>query len=249
MVDFLNVVRPNLKQNAIRKESSSSPTIVTGSVLDSYRYCSSLCKDNNEIKEQLITLSRKNETANDIKSKLTPTFNKGHLINDILALSSDPNRSRKFVACVNAVENARQMQIKEAIKHISKSFGIDTNKINGKKKAISFLRILLSKYNEYKDCDGIALLQIIKNDLHQKISDVKSGRPKALFSDNNYIDFAREVKYENEVSIDMTIHKAKGLEFNNVFVVFENEPTAIEFLLCIDLEQDTPKPKNTEYIM
>lgn len=237
VVDFLNVIRPNLKQNAIREESSSIPMIIVGAVLDSYTYCSNVLRDSKGIEEPLITLSWKNETANDIKSKLTPTFTKGHLIKDVLALN-DSERSRKFVACVNAVENARQKQMKDAIKYISKGFDINIKTLKGKNEAVSFLRILCSKYDDCRNDDGKALLRVIKSDLKQNISEAKRGKPNELFS-NPYINFAREVKYDDEQATDMTIHKAKGLEFNNVLVVFEKENDAVNFLLSNDLEQDT----------
>lgn len=237
IVDFLNIIRPNLKQETIRKEHFSTPMIVVGSVLDAYNKCICMCKDKDVKTESIVTLSRKNETANDIRSQLTPTFQKGHLMDDILALS-DSDRSRKFVACLNAVENARQMLMKDALKDIAKGFGFDIKKMGGKKKAMSFLRILCSKYGIYSKSDGNALLQVIKTYLHQNISAAMRGKPKELFS-NLYADFAREVKYLDDTSNDMTIHKAKGLGFKNVFVVFEDEQTAVDFLMCNDLEQDT----------
>lgn len=53
-----------------------------------------------------------------------------------------------------------------------------------------------------------------------------------------YSEFAKEVRHKDDNSTDMTIHKAKGLEFKNVMVVFGDEQTAVDFLLCNDLEQD-----------
>lgn len=237
VIDFLNVIRPILKQNAIRNEHSSTPMLVVGPVLHAYNNCKSVCKDGNGNDERLVTLSRTNETANDIRSQLTPSFQKSHLIDDVLALS-DTDRSKKFVACLNAVENARQMLMKDALKDIAKGFGLDMKKTNGKKIAVSYLRTLCSKYDEYSKGNGTYLLKVIKQDLHQKISEAKRGKPQEIFS-HLYTDFAREVKYQDDQSDDMTVHKAKGLGFNNVFVVFENEKTAVDFLLCKDLEKDT----------
>lgn len=231
IVDFLNIIRPKLHQEAIRKEQSIKPLIVIGPALDAYSSCKRCCQN-----ESLVTLCRKNETTYDIRSKILPKFQTDHLLDDILSLGD--SRSRMFVACINAVENAKQMLMKDAVKEIAKAFGYDIQKMTDKKNAVAILRILLEKYCEYKSGDGKVLLHIIKNDMHQNIAEVRCGMPQKLFS-HSYSEFAREVRYKDDNSTDMTIHKAKGLQFKNVMVVFEDEQTAVDFLLSNDLDQDT----------
>ena len=231
IVDFLNIIRPNLQQNAIRKEHSIKPQIVIGSVLDACSY-GKQCSQN----ESMVTLSRQNETANDLRSQRLPDFKTNHLIDEIQSLGD--SRSRMFIACVNAVENARQMLMKDALKDIAKAFGLNIKKMKGKKEAVIYLRTLLKEYNEYKIGDGIKLLHVIKKDLHQNISEVRSGKPQKLYS-HAYSEFAKEVRYKDDNSTDMTIHKAKGLEFKNVIVVFGDEQTAVDFLLSNDLDLDS----------
>lgn len=101
-----------------------------------------------------------------------------------------------------------------------------------------FLRTLLEEYNEFKSGDGIKLLDVVKNKLHQNIAEVRSGKPKELYS-HSYSEFAKEVRCKDNSSTDMTIHKAKGLEFKNVIVVFGDEQTAVDFLLSNDLDLDS----------
>ena len=231
IVDFLNIIRPNLQQNSIRKEHSIKPQIVIGSVIDACSYSKQCSKD-----ESIVTLSRQNETANDLRSQHMPNFKTTHLIDDIQSLGDF--RSRMFIACINAIENARQMLMKDALKEIAKGFGLDMKKIKNKKKAVMFLRTLLEEYNEFKSGDGIKLLDVVKNKLHQNIAEVRSGKPKELYS-HSYSEFAKEVRYKDNSSTDMTIHKAKGLEFKNVIVVFGDEQAAVDFLLSNDLDLDS----------
>lgn len=185
----------------------------------------------------LYTLSRNNLIANDMKAKLGVTFTKTKLLDDLLGLS-DYKRSRKFVACINAVENARLIIMKEAIKELSKAFGLNLKVISDKKKVVRFLNILCSHYEDYSKSDGKALLTLIISKLDNSISKVKSGKPKELFS-HPYTEYSREIKFKDDFSTDITIHKAKGLEFGNVFVVMEDEQTAVDFLMSNDLDLNT----------
>ena len=237
VVDFLNVIRTDIVQRSVRNVHSMKPMIVVGDAIENYNRCKASFVDDNGNAEMLYTLSRNNLIANDMKAKLGASFTKTKLLDDLLELS-DYKRSRKFVACINAVENARLIIMNEAIKELSKAFGLNLKVISDKKKVVRFLNILCSHYEDYSKSDGKALLTLIISKLDNSISKVKSGKPKELFS-HPYTEYSREIKFKDDFSTDITIHKAKGLEFRNVFVVMEDEQTAVDFLMSNDLDLNT----------
>lgn len=236
IVDFLNVLRPGLNQKNVREEDYGCPQLLIGPVIQAYNKSKSLCKDGEGKQEDIYTLSWSNQTANEMKIHVQPSFVSKNLFEQLLELSDAHERSRKFIACVKAVENARQMLMTDAVKSLSKGFSLDIRNLDDKKKAVRYLKILCSKYDDYSKGDGNQLLAIIKKSMDSRIGLVRSGKPKELFA-HPYLDFAREVNCKEDQTTNMTIHKAKGLEFDNVFVIIESEDEAVDFLINTDLQQ------------
>lgn len=239
IVKFLNKLRKDISQVAVRNEDFGAPKLIVGPTIDSYEYCFADCGD----KKELSALSWTNETVNEIKAHKVPTFKKEKL-NQQLLETSDHERSRKFLACVNAVENARRLLMDDAIKSVCKGFGLDKGLMNDRKIAIKYIRILCDKYDEYKDLKALDLLNVIISNIDSSISMVRAGIPKKLF-DHPYLDYAKEVDCDEELTDSMTIHKAKGLGFSNVFIAFPDEENALNFLINTNLE--APKDDHRVY--
>lgn len=68
------------------------------------------------------------------------------------------------------------------------------------------------------------------------LSKIRSGKPAELYS-NLYLDFAKGIRDKNEETCHLTIHKSKGLEFDNVLLVFDETKKALDFLLKTDLNK------------
>lgn len=77
------------------------------------------------------------------------------------------------------------------------------------------------------------IINSLKNKPFPKIT---KGKPAELYS-NSYLDFAKGIRDKNEESCHLTIHKSKGLEFDNVLLVFEEKEKALDFLLKTDLNK------------
>lgn len=53
-----------------------------------------------------------------------------------------------------------------------------------------------------------------------------------------YADYAKSVNYTDDNTHFITIHKSKGLGFDNVLLVFPEKEVALNFLLKTDLNQE-----------
>ena len=51
-----------------------------------------------------------------------------------------------------------------------------------------------------------------------------------------YIEYAKCVNYKDDNTQFITIHKSKGLGFDNVLLVLPEKDVAMNFLLCTDLQ-------------
>lgn len=83
----------------------------------------------------------------------------------------------------------------------------------------------------------IAFSHYVINSLRDTLlSKIRSGKPAELYS-NLYLDFAKGIRDKNEETCHLTIHKSKGLEFDNVLLVFDETKKALDFLLKTDLNK------------
>ena len=63
------------------------------------------------------------------------------------------------------------------------------------------------------------------NDLHIKITKIKGKAIKDFYLNHTYADAALGVEYGDSNDNHKTIHKSKGEEYDNVFVVLKEEKT------------------------
>ena len=99
---------------------------------------------------------------------------------------------------------------------------------------IVLLRHLLNGYKDYKDGSMMDFYNFLVNDLHVKVPQIKKKTVKDFYMNHTYADAALGVKYGDSNDKHKTIHKSKGEEFDNVFVILKDEDD-IEFLLSPDL--------------
>ena len=89
-------------------------------------------------------------------------------------------------------------------------------------------------YKDFKDGSMMDFYNFLVNDLHVKMPKIKKKTIKDFYMDHTYADAALGVKYGDSNDKHKTIHKSKGEEYDNVFVVLKEEDD-IEFLLTPDL--------------
>lgn len=130
-------------------------------------------------------------------------------------------------ALVKAVEYARMNDLRNAWHQLD---------IINRDRSITIvaLRRLLDGYNDYKDGSLMDFYNFLKNELQIKIPNIIGKTIKDFYNNHTYIDTALGVKYGDSNNKHKTIHKSKGEEYDNVFVILKEEDD-IEFLLSPDL--------------
>jgi len=148
---------------------------------------------------------------------------------------SNSDRRRIVVNVIIGIENARQLIMDEAIKYTAKGFHLNTKHINQKKKTIVNMYTLLKSYDEY--CNGTLLDFLNKlREIDESIPKVSRGGVLEAYQ-KPYSDYAKSVNYTDDNTHFITIHKSKGLGFDNVLLVFPEKEVGLGFLLNTDLTQ------------
>lgn len=218
-----------MTQNPLVKDDFGEPVVFIGEAKDNYLQAKALC-----CQEKLISLSWSNQTANSLKLNLSLSGEE-NLLNQLYDLN-DNGRSKFVYNCLIAIENAKSMLMKDAMKYIFKAFGLDKRILFDKECAFNKLLNILQKEKEYREGSLMDFYDVINSLRDTLLSKIRSGKPAELYS-NLYLDFAKGIRDKNEETCHLTIHKSKGLEFDNVLLVFDETKKALDFLLKTDLNK------------
>ncbi|BBI32921.1 UvrD-helicase domain-containing protein [Cohnella abietis] len=233
IIDILNTVRLDIKQNKYKNEEGDKPTIIVGEMLASLKKAKEMSNN-----EPVNSLSRINITSNVMKKEISGTIFNDKLIEELTAkdtpTSSNKYRSKVVAACLKATEFAREGKYKYAIKELEQISKDEHDKHKRRKVALSHICLLLSKYNEFKDQSLFDFYSVVKSNIKADISKLANGAAKTFYEGHSYQELALCVKIDEDISRHKTIHKSKGDEFNNVLVVLRDE-SDIEFLLSPNL--------------
>lgn len=230
IVEFLNKLRPEFVQRSLRKECYEKVTIVCGDNTTAYTIASSICGN-----EELFALTWKNEDANNMKLGIEASGKKEDLIGHLSEYDSNSDRRRMVVNVLTGIENARQLIMDEAVKYTAKGFRMNTKHISQKKEAIIRMHSLLKSYDEYSNGTLLDFLNKLR-EMEDSIPKVTKGKVLEAYC-KPYKDYAKSVNYTDDNTHFITIHKSKGLGFDNVLLVFPEKEVALSFLLNTDLQQ------------
>ena len=157
-----------------------------------------------------------------------------NLLNQLYDLND--KRSKFVYNCLLAIENAKSMLMKDAMKYMFKAFGLDKRILSDKECAFNKLLNILQREKDYRDGSLMNFYDVIYSLRNSSLPKITKGKPAELYS-NLYLDFAKGIRDANEESCHLTIHKSKGLEFDNVLLVFDKTDKALDFLLNTDLSK------------
>jgi len=212
IIDVLNHLRTDISQNPIRNVQGAKPIIFVGTKEAAFSYAQSICGD-----ELLVSLSRDNITVNAMKRLYDTAIPQANLL-ELLFEKDNPERVKVVVRCIEAVELAIERRFKEAIKEMEKNNSSIVDKLLRRKTSFHQLSLLLSKFEEYKNEPLFNFYELVKANVNNSIPSLTRGAIKEFYSKNSYAEVALFVRSKNDISDCKTIHKAKGDEFDNVFV-------------------------------
>jgi DNA helicase II / ATP-dependent DNA helicase PcrA len=205
---------------------------IVGKINDTYQKVKILCND-----EEINSLSRDNITSNAMKMETELGIPKKDLFPILYNTDSNSERRKLMIACIKAIELARESKFKEAIKELEEVFRDKDDKEKGKKEALKHIQALLKNYNNFKNSSLHRLYEIVKSEIKTDISNLVKGKAKEFYEHHLYQELAVCVKIVEDKSFHKTIHKAKGDEFDNVLLILKNE-SDLEFLIKPNLTDD-----------
>lgn len=231
IISILNYIRSkrDFDQWGPDNKQGEFPILLIGSSFAAHKYVTGILGDNT-----FCTLAYRNSDTNALKYDFADVDNV-----EIDLTFKDGNRGWMIHFVIHAVEYAKQMKIKEAIKFIRKAYRKSNHFTD--KEAFSNLKRLLETYHIYSKGN----LKDFYNDyifgylgIKEKIS---KGKINSFYEQLLYEKMATKVKIIDDTSLYKTIHKSKGDEFKNVLIILPDieEKKNIEFLLAPDLSKET----------
>lgn len=219
IIDLLNIVRTDFSQDWLNGSEGMVPELLVGDMLTCYQQ--SIEKSGTD---EIQSLAFQNVLANSMRKK-----NGVREVENILEMDFDSNTERQMMikALIKAVEYARMNDLRNAWHQLD---------IINRDRSITIvvLRRLLDGYKDYKDGSLMDFYNFLMNDIFIKMPKIIGKSIKDFYKDHTYVDAALGVKYGDSNNKHKTIHKSKGEEFDNVFVILKEEKD-IEFLLSPNL--------------
>lgn len=229
IVEFLNVLRENFEQIPCEEYKNSSISFYVGDRNKAFQKAKSVCGT-----EELVSLSRDNVTSNAMKNLLENASYDKKIMKKYEATESNPERRNYVSAYINAIELVRNSKFKEAMKKIEWLY---REQPEAKKEALNMLSLMLKGYSDYKDMPLMNFYLLLKElEKNVQLSGFRTGSIKSFYENTPYMDLALCVNIVEDISNHITIHKAKGAEYENVFVV--GNDSLLDFLLNPNIEEN-----------
>lgn len=227
IVDFLNILRKNFEQIPCEKYKDSLIRLYVGDRTKAFQKAKNICG-----LEELVSLSRDNVTSNAMKNLLGNSTYDKNIMKKYEETESNPERRNYVSAYINAIELARNGKFKEALKKVEWLY---RKQVEPKKEALNVLSLMLKSYPDYKDMPLMSFYLLLKGlDKNVQLSNFKTGSIKSFYENTSYIDLALCVNIVEDVSNHITIHKAKGAEYENIIVI--GNTNFLDFLKDPDIE-------------
>ncbi len=222
IVNLLNAIRADFHQDHLSGLTGEVPVLVVGDMLNSYQW--SLERSGTD---DVRSLAFPNIIANSMRTR-----NGVRTAVNILDDDFDSDATRQYVvkALLKAVEYARISDLRNAWHQMDM---IDDDR----SKTIVLLRRLLTGYDEFKDGSLMDFYSFVNSQLGLGLKGFRRGDAKTYYETHQYRDAALGVKGADADTKHKTIHKSKGDEFDNVFVVL-NEEKDLAFMLAPQLDDE-----------
>lgn len=228
IVSFLNFIRHDLVQIPIRNLSDLKPIILVGDMVNAYNYAY-------RINKNITTLSRSNIVLNLAQAELgLGGFNK-KLLEKLVEEDSDQVRSKLISSSIKSIFLLQNGDFKEAIKELQRNY--PNKDLQTKKLILNYLTKLLANFETIEKQSLLEFSIFIAGLTGLSFPKVTRGRIRKFYEENNFISLYLCVKAVNEDSRHLTVHKAKGNEFDNVLLLL-SDPKHLAFITDPDLTKE-----------
>lgn len=207
IIDLLNVIRTDFKQHPIRNEHGMKPLLLVGELITCYDEARKIADG------EVQALSYRNIEANILKQRVNAHVQSSALLNQITDSNSD--RKEFVTAWIKAIEHARNKQFGTAFKILEKVGIMEIP-------AYTSVKDALSDYDNY--CNGTLKGFFDYLCKRWQITKIKeNSKVNEFYTTYTYMQLSQCVGLLEDTSAQRTVHKAKGDEFDNVFVIFKEE--------------------------
>jgi len=248
IVEFLNIVRTDIEQRPVEKdepneERCKAVLIIIGDKAKGFKKAEQLIGN----EETLVSLSRKNNEANEMKLLGEEIIVNESIQSALYKHDYNPDRRRMILEFMEVVEYAQDGQIQKAVKLMETIVQRNINPCNELKLREKSIKILINLTESY-DIYSVGSIFDFHQTLYQVLNNVFSNSKSTISNLSNrgeIINFYKSTKYKtlssslklsDDNSSHITIHKSKGNEYKNVFIV--GDDTMKEFLLSPDLDKE-----------
>lgn len=229
IVTLLNRVRNDIKQNVTQKSVESEIMLLVGEANVCYEIIAKKCKY-----DELIVLSWRNDTANSLKYNLSAGLRMGNFKQQFEIADTDNFRRKTILRTIEGVELARVGNFRLALKCIEKIFN-SLHKDTRTPASIRYLKKLLTDYHQYYDGTILDFRNYLASIADISIKKFLRGKAFEFAGNCTYKQLAINISLEDEKSQFITIHKAKGEEYDSVLLNLVKE-SDLSFLLEPKLE-------------
>lgn len=232
IIDVLNGVRNEelFKQRSPENKIGSKPVILVGGFLKSYKEASQICNN-----QSICTLTFRNDMSNIIKYGVEDYFSTD--VSDEL-IFSDSDRGKMIFFVITAIEYCRQNKIKDAINFMRKAYRKDEDFDD--KKALLNIKRLMHDYDKFRDMYIKDFYNSYLFGFNETKGKISSGKMNNYYTKLEYNKVAIAINIADDNSLNRTIHKAKGDQFENVLLILQpkdnyDEMKELSFLLNPDM--------------
>lgn len=219
----MNSIRKDITQESRNENENSVVSIMVGDRNKTYNEVVKICHN-----ELITSLSRDNITSNAMKMNLEEKNFDRKLLEKFEENDNNSTRKHHIITLIKAVELARNTKYKDALKIIDSIY-----KNNSKKSSLFSLINMINEYEVYCDATLFDFYNVACNNLDVKLPKIRKRNIKDFYEETLYRETALCVNIVEDASNHTTIHKAKGAEFENVFVIGNKD--ALSLLLQPDL--------------
>lgn len=244
IVDFLNLLRPDINQvYDDNKPEGNQVMVLIGSIQSAKNWFEVSKPDN-----LLFILTRRNISVSEINNQIGAT--NSDLLKELYANDSNPSRARLIHSMLMGFKFYQKGDLKNSMNEILKPL----KRANSKRLLkLSLRRIAINIIESLKEEDKRGMsIQDFYFDLKLSISNsydfnigsaLRAGNAKTFYENHTINDILPYVKVDTK-SDDLirTIHSAKGTEFNNVLVHFEDTDDFRKYIInsvnYINMDED-----------
>ena len=211
IVKLLNDIRSDIHQEPKNNTEGIDVYLYVGKRNVAYYQSLNVCGG-----KSVESLSRDNVTSNAMKKDVDGIHLNKKLIEQFENADGNSDRRKYLLSFIQAIELAINGKYKEALKQIEWIFRSEKEP---RKTALAHLAKIISVYDSFYNDTLMNFYNIFCSLLEIKLPAFKKGAAKDFYSGNLYKNIAICINIVEDTSSHITIHKAKGSEYENVLVI------------------------------